>query len=173
MPRLISHHTSLRRPRTPRRRSESTSLSAPRGGCCRFVMRSAGPSRQQTCDDRLGCGGIPTAGTCSRRCSSVSGCRMRCGASVTCAPLRRRQMACCSRACPYPAAALLCHLGPLLHFKKSASGCCQPPPPAGGPLAADLSNCTRRISVGDGRVAAGVSELGPAMSDGESVPDEL
>ena len=26
-------------------------------------MRSAGPSRQQTCDDRLGCGGIPTAGT--------------------------------------------------------------------------------------------------------------
>ena len=39
---------------------------------------------------------------------------------------------------------------------------------AGGPLAADLSNCTRRISVGDGRVAAGVSELGPAMSDGES-----
>ena len=44
---------------------------------------------------------------------------------------------------------------------------CQPPL-AGGPLAADLSNCTRRISVGDGRVAAGVSELGPAMSDGES-----
>ena len=115
----------------------------------------------------------PPPGLCSRRCSSVSGCRMRCGASVTCAPLRRRQMACCSRACPYPAAALLCHLGPLLHFKKSASGCCQPPPPAGGPLAADLSNCTRRISVGDGRVAAGVSELGPAMSDGESVPDEL
>jgi hypothetical protein len=29
------------------------------------------------------------------------------------------------------------------------------------------------ILVGDGRVAAGVSELGPAMSDGESVPDEL
>ena len=68
---------------------------------------------------------------------------MRCGASVTCAPLRRRQIACFSRACPYPAAALLCHLGPLLHFRKSASGCCQPPP-AGGPLAADLSNCTRR-----------------------------
>ena len=44
-------------------RSESVRLSAPRGGCCRFVMRSAGPSRQQTCDDRLGCGGIPTAGT--------------------------------------------------------------------------------------------------------------
>ena len=70
---------------------------------------------------------------------------MRCGASVTCAPLRRRQIACFSRACPYPAAALLCHLGPLLHFRKSASGCCQPPP-AGGPLAADLSNCTRRAS---------------------------
>ncbi len=30
------------------------------------------------------------------------------------------------------------------------------------------------ISVGAGRVAAGVSELGPAMSDGESgAPDEL
>ena len=40
-------------------------------------------------------------------------------------------------------------------------------------MAADLSNCTRRISVGDGRVSAGVSELGPAISDGESVPDEL
>jgi len=52
-------------------------------------------------------------------------------------------MACLSRACPYPAAAGLCHLGPLLHFKKSASGCCQPPP-AGGPPTADLSNYTRR-----------------------------
>ena len=56
-------------------------------------------------------------------------------------------MACFSRACRYPAAALLCHLGPLLprHFRKSASGCSQPPP-AGGPQAADLSNCTRRAS---------------------------
>jgi hypothetical protein len=70
---------------------------------------------------------------------------MRCGASVTCAPLRRHQVACFPRACPYPAAALLCHLGPLLHFRKSASGCCQPTP-AGGPLAADLSNRTRRAS---------------------------
>ena len=36
---------------------------------------------------------------------------------------------------------------PLLprHFRKSASGCSQPPP-AGGPRAADLSNCTRRAS---------------------------
>ena len=101
------------------------------------------------------------------RCSFVWGCQMRCGASVTCAPLRRRQIACFSRACPYPAAALLCHLGPLLHFRKSASGCCQPPP-AGGPLAADLSKYTRRISVGDGRVAAGVSESPPAKADGES-----
>ena len=64
-------------------------------------------------------------------------------ASATCAPLRRRQVACLSRACPSAAAALLCHLGPLLHFKKSASGCCQPPP-AGGPPTADLSNYTRR-----------------------------
>ena len=69
---------------------------------------------------------------------------MQCGASVKCAPLRRRRMACFSRACPY-AAALLCQLGPLLHFRKSASGCCQPPP-AGGPLAAELSNCTRQAS---------------------------
>ena len=87
----------------------------------------------------------PPPGLCSRRYSSVSGCRMRCGASVTCAPLRRHQIACFSRACRYPAAALLCHLGPLLHFRKSASGCCQPTP-AGGPLAADLSNRTRRAS---------------------------
>ena len=53
-----------------------------------------------------------------------TGCQMRRGASVTCAPLRRRQMACFSRACPYSAAALLRHSGPLLQFKKSASGCC-------------------------------------------------
>ena len=55
-------------------RSESARLSAPRGGCCRFVMRSAGSSRQQVCDDRLGCVGILTAtGLCSWRCSLVSG----------------------------------------------------------------------------------------------------
>ena len=55
-------------------RSESARLSAPRGGCCHFVMRSAGPSRQQVCDDRLGCVGILTAtGLCSWRCSFVSG----------------------------------------------------------------------------------------------------
>ena len=55
-------------------RSESARLSAPRGGCCRFVMRSAGSSRQQVCDDRLGCVGILTAtGLCSWRCSFVSG----------------------------------------------------------------------------------------------------
>jgi hypothetical protein len=60
-------------------RSESARLSALRGGCCRFVVRSAGFPRQQTCDDRLGCGGILTAaGLCSWRCSFVSGCRMRC-----------------------------------------------------------------------------------------------
>ena len=53
-----------------------------------------------------------------------TGCQMRRGASVTCAPLRRRQMACFSRACPYSAAALLRHSDPLLQFKKSASGCC-------------------------------------------------
>ena len=53
-----------------------------------------------------------------------TGCQMRRGASVTCAPLRRRQMARFSRACPYSAAALLRHSGPLLQFKKSASGCC-------------------------------------------------
>ena len=40
-------------------RSESTSLSAPRGGRCRLLMRSAGFPRQQTCDHRLGCGWYP------------------------------------------------------------------------------------------------------------------
>jgi hypothetical protein len=97
MPRLISHHTSRRQSRSPRARSESARLCAPHGGCCCVIMRSAGISRQQTCYDRLGCGGILTAaGLCSLRCSFVSGCQMRCGASVTCAPLRRHQMACLS-----------------------------------------------------------------------------
>jgi hypothetical protein len=69
-------------------------------------------------------------------------------------------------------------LGPTFAFQGPASGCCQQPP-AGGPLAADLSKCTRRIQSSVSRrwpgptVAAGVSELGPAMSDGESAPDEL
>ena len=49
-------------------RSESTSLSAPRGGRCRLLMRSAGFPRQQTCDDRPGCGGILTA---ARLCSAA------------------------------------------------------------------------------------------------------
>jgi hypothetical protein len=104
-------------------------------------VRTSRPA-QQTCPSACPCPGSSLRDF-APRCSFVWGCQMRCGASVTCAPLRRRQIACFSRACPYPAAALLCHLGPLLHFRKSASGCCQPPP-AGGPLAADLSNCTRR-----------------------------
>ena len=108
----------------------------------------------------------PPPGLCSRRCSSVSGCRMRCGASVTCAPLRGRQMACCSRACPYPAAALLCHLGPLVH-SKSASGL---PTAAGGRATGTPTSVTALggILVGDSRVEAGASESWPAMSDGES-----
>jgi hypothetical protein len=104
-------------------------------------VRTSRPA-QQTCPSACPCPGSSLRDF-APRCSFVWGCQMRCGASVTCAPLRRRQIACFSRACPYPAAALLCHLGPLLHFRKSALGCCQPPP-AGGPLAADLSNCTRR-----------------------------
>jgi hypothetical protein len=79
MPRLISHRTSLCRSRTPRRprRSESAHLCAPRGGCCRFVMRSAGPSRQQSLSRLVTTGWAvvvsPPPGLCSRRCSSVSG----------------------------------------------------------------------------------------------------
>ena len=44
---------------------------------------------------------------------------------------------------------------------------CQPPP-AGGPRQLTSVTALGGILVGDGRVAAGVSELGPAMSDGES-----
>jgi len=60
-------------------RSESARLSAARGACCRFVMRSAGPSRQQTCDDRLGCGGIPTAGTLLAAMLVCFGIHAECG----------------------------------------------------------------------------------------------
>ena len=172
MPRLISHHTSLRRPRTPRRRSESTSLSAPRGGCCRFVMRSAGPSRQQTCDDRLGCGGIPTAGTLLAAMFVCFGmpnavwrqCDVRATAKASDGMLLS--------GVPIPGCRSPLPLGPTFAFQEIGLG---------------LANRRRReghwqptsvtalggILVGDGRVAAGVSELGPAMSDGESVPDEL
>ena len=65
-------------------------------------------------------------------------------------------------------AALLCHLGPLLHFKKSASGL---PTAAGGrATGAQPTSVTALggILVGDGRVAAGVSESPPAKADGES-----
>jgi hypothetical protein len=53
-------------------------------------------------------------------------------------------------------------LGPTFAFQEIGLGLL-PTPPAGGPLAADISNYTRRISVGDGRVAAGVP-----VSDSES-----
>jgi hypothetical protein len=47
-------------------------------------------------------------------------------------------------------------LGPTSAFQKSASGCCQPPP-AGGPLAADLSNCTRPAGCAQGQPPASSS----------------
>ena len=168
MPRLISHHTSLRRSRTPRRRpgSESARLCAPRGGCCRFVMRSAGPYRQQTCDDRLGCGGIPTAGTLLEAMLVCFGmpnavwrqCDVRATAKASDGMLLS--------GVPIPGCRSPLPLGPTFAFQ----------------IGLGLANRRRReghwqptsvtalggILVGDGRVAAGVSELGPAMSDGES-----
>ena len=166
MPRLISHHTSLRRSRTPRRRSESARLCAPRGGCCRFVMRSAGPSRQQTCDGRLGCGGIPTAGTLLAAMFVCFGmpnavwrqCDVRATAKASDGMLLS--------GVPIPGCRSPLPLGPTFAFQ----------------IGLGLANRRRRegnwqptsvtalggILVGDGRVAAGVSELGPAMSDGES-----
>ena len=111
-------------------RSESARLSAPRGGCCRFVMRSAGSSRQQVCDDRLGCVGILTAtGLCSWRCSFVSGahgmpnaawrqCDVRATATASDGMLLSGVPILGCRSPPGR------HSGPLLQFKKSASGCC-------------------------------------------------
>ena len=78
-------------------------------------------------------------------------------------------MACLSRACPYPAAALLCHLGPLLHFKLEI-GLGLLPTAAGERATGTPTSVTALggILVGDGRVEAGVSESWPAMSDSES-----
>jgi hypothetical protein len=91
-------------------------------------------------------------------------------ASVTCAPLRRRQMACCSRACPSAAAALLCHLGPLSKFAFQEIGLGLLPTAAGQRATGTPTSVTALggILVGDSRVEAGASESWPAMSDGES-----
>ena len=165
MPRLISHHTSLRRSRTPRRRSESARLCAPRGGCCRFVMRSAGSSHQQTCDDRLWWHPY-SHGTLLLAMSFVSVCQIRTGASVTCAPVRKASDGMLLSGVPIPGCRSPLPLGPTFAFQ----------------IGLGLANRRRReghwqptsvtalggVLVGDGRVAAGVSELGPAMSDGES-----
>ena len=123
-------------------RSESTSLSAPRGGRCRLLMRSAGSlvSRLVTTGWAVVVS-PPPRDFAPRRCSFVSGCQMRCGASVTCAPLRRHQVACSlGRAhtrLPLSSATWA-------HFCISNRPRACQPPPTGGPLAANLSNFTRR-----------------------------
>ena len=115
-------------------RSESTRLCAPRGGCCRFVVRSAGSlvGRLATTGwDVLASSKLQDFARGDARWFREQGCRMRqCDMRAT----AKASDGMLISGVPIRAAALLCHLGPLLHFKKSASGCCQPPP-AGGPLA--------------------------------------
>ena len=141
MPRLISHHTSHLQSRTPRRDQNRPACARPVAGAAALEC-----AQQVYLVSRLVTTGWAVLASSQPRDVASGDARLprdaKC-ASATCAPLRRRQVACLSPACPSAAAALLCHLGPLLHFKKSASGCCQPPP-AGGPPTADLSNCTRR-----------------------------
>jgi hypothetical protein len=102
----------------------------------------------------------------------VSACQirslLRTGASVTCAPVRKASDGMLLSGVPMPGCRSPLPLGPNFAFQ----------------IGLGLANRRRRegpghwqptsvtalggILVGDGRVAAGVSELGPAMSDGES-----
>ena len=143
MPRLISHHTSHRPITQTPARSESARQSAPRGGCCRFVLRSAEGSLVSRLLRPAGlwwhpyshgtllvtmlvCFGMPN--TDWRQCdvrASAEGVRWHAalGRAHTRLPLSSATWA---------------------HFCiPNRPRACQPPP-AGGPLAADLSNCTRR-----------------------------
>ena len=129
---VMAHHTPHRQSRTPRRGLNRPACARPVAGAAALYC-----AQQGSLVSRLVTTGWAVLASSQPRDVASGDARLprdaKC-ASATCAPLRRRQVACLSRACPSAAAALLCHLGPLLHFKKSASGCCQPPP-AGGPLA--------------------------------------
>jgi hypothetical protein len=74
---------------------------------------------------------------------------------------------------PIPGCGSPLPLGPTFAFKETGLGLL--PTAAGGRATATPTSVSALggVLVGDSRVAAGVSELGPAMSDGESAPDEL
>ena len=164
MPRLISHpHVASPITQTPGR-SESARLSAARGACCRFVMRSAGSlgSRIVKTGWALPGGILTAAGLCSWRCSFVSGCQMRTGASLTCAPVRKASDG-----------MLRAHSRLPLFSATSAHFCISRNRPRAvadrrrrryGDWQPTSVTTLGGISVGDGRVAAGASELGSAMS---------
>ena len=94
-----------------------------------------------------------------------------CGASVTCAPLQKASDGMLISGMPIPGCHSQCHsplpLGPTFAFQEIGLGLL---PTAAGGRATQPTSVTALggILVGDGRVAAGVSESLPAMSDGES-----
>jgi hypothetical protein len=124
-------------------------VRAPRSGCCHFVG-SAGSSRLRT--GTTGWAVMESSGLCSviRVFGMPIAARLLCQQvlSVTCSPLRWHARRCCARAGPYPDCRVQVCLGPTSALKsqgqlplslhhRGARGCT-------GPLAADLSNRTRR-----------------------------
>jgi len=128
-------------------RSNRPACACPRSGCCHFVG-SAGSSRLRT--GTTGWAVVESSGLCSviRLFGMPIAARLLCQQvlSVTCSPLRWHARRCCARAGPYPDCRVQVCLGPTSALKSQGQlplslhhrgGCT-------GPLAADLSNRTRR-----------------------------
>jgi hypothetical protein len=165
MPRLISHHTPHRQSRRPRRGLNRPARARPVADAAALYCVQQKVLSLADCDDRLWWHPY-SHGTLLVTMSFVSACQIRTGASVTCAPVRKASDGMLLSGVPIPGCRSPLPLGPTFAFQ----------------IGLGLANRRRReghwqptsvtalggILVGDGRVAAGVSELGPAMSDGES-----
>ena len=152
-------------------------VRAPRSGCCHFVG-SAGSSRLQT--GTTGRAVVESSGLCLviRLFGMPIAARLlrQQVLSVTCSPLRWYARRCCSRAGPYPDCRFQVCLGPTFALKSRG----QLPLSLHrrglpGPLAADLSNRTRRaVGAKDGRTPPGLrrgqvrTALAVGVADGKA-----
>ena len=142
MPRLISHHTSHRQSRTPRRGLNRPARARPVADAAALYCVQQKVLSLADCDDRLWWHPY-SHGTLLLTMSFVSACQIRTGASVTCAPVRKASDGMLLSGVPIPGCRSPLPLGPTFAFQIGL-GLANRRRRSRGPLAADLSNCTRR-----------------------------